>query len=195
MFFYCIHFVFVNIICIFRSSRPNKIHSRHKSSESHRVTWTITVAICYCFLLQQTAIISWYIITSNYFKLNKRCATIRLTKWKWKWQRNNKKSSDKQTARQQESSKQTKHVWNDHHWVLLLFGIWNTSIFHLPFIRKIHFNKRLWYAACFHTGINQTDFKFRSFRLRFWKIMTFYLNIFFFAYSILRFEINSNDNY
>lgn len=43
-----------------------------------RVTRTITVAICYCFLLQQTAIIPWYIITSNYFKLNKRCATIRL---------------------------------------------------------------------------------------------------------------------
>lgn len=39
--------------------------------ESPYVVRTITVAICCLFLLQWAAIILWYIIAGNYFKLNK----------------------------------------------------------------------------------------------------------------------------
>lgn len=63
---------------------------------------TITVAIYYCFLLQWTAIILWYIITNNYFKLNKRCATVWLTKWK---RNNNKKQTHSITEMATEAAK------------------------------------------------------------------------------------------
>lgn len=84
------------VLCIFYLIRKHKWHlfsfslvglhcelqhqnGRQTHWENYRATRIITVAICYDFLLQWAAIILWHIITSNYFKLNKRCDTIRLT--------------------------------------------------------------------------------------------------------------------
>lgn len=109
--------------------------------ENNRATRTITVAICYCFLLQWAAIILWHIITSNYFKLNKRCDTIRLTIRRG---RNGKGIIIKMKQIYSQMTRNSKHTHtkyimkeyfvelNGTERTVFTLGIWISSTFHLP---------------------------------------------------------------